>query len=136
MATIRVAIDNCYGYSSDTKTLNTFAEKLRAAGHTVHTHGVGPNNIQRAVFKESNKCDIAIQIAGGKCLGTMADFYVGSNPNSRYYYATKMGIVFYKCWKADWICHREPRDHFSTKPGPVKVQADKLTGKVMTEALK
>jgi len=136
MATIRVAIDNCYGYSSDTKTLNAFAEKLRAAGHTVYTHGVGPNRIQSTMFKESNKCDIAIQIAGGKCLGTMCDFWVGTNPNGRYYHCTKMGIAFYKCWKPEWICHREPRDHFSTKPGPVKVQTDKMTGKTMMEALK
>ena len=136
MATIRVAIDNCYGYSSDMKTLNAFAEKVRAAGHTVHTHGVGPNQIQGVMRKSSNKCDIAIQIAGGKCLGTMCDFWVGANPNARYYHATKMGIAFYKCWKPEWICHREPRDHFSTRPGPVKVQADKMTGKVMTDALK
>lgn len=66
----------------------------------------------------------------------MCDFYVGTNPNSRYYYATKMGIAFYKCWKPEWNCHREPRDHFSTRPGPVKVQTDKMTGKTMMEALK
>lgn len=136
MATIRIAIDNVHNYSADKKTLDTVAEKLRAAGHTVHTHGVGPNQIQGVMRKSSNKCDIAVQIAGGKCLGTMCDFYVGANPNGRYYYADKMGIAFFQCWKPEWVCHREPRDHFSTKPGPVKVLADKLTGTVMTEALK
>ena len=132
MATIRVAIDNCYGYSSDTKTLNTFAEKLRQAGHTVTTHGVGPNKIQGVMRKSSNKCDIAIQIAGGKCLGTLCDFYVGVD--SGYYHATKMGFAYYKCYKADWPAKREPRDHFSTRPGTrVKTEADKMTGKTLPQ---
>lgn len=131
MATIRVAIDNCYGYSSDTKTLNTFAEKLRQAGHTVHTHGVGPNTIQGVMQKSKNKCDIALQIAGGKCLGTLCDFYVGVT--NGYYHATKMGFAYYKCYNSTWSAKREPRDHFSTKPGPVKVQADKMTGKTLPQ---
>lgn len=132
MATIRVAIDNCYGYSSDTKTLNTFAEKLRQAGHTVHTHGVGPNTIQGVMRQSKNKCDIAIQIAGGKCLGTLCDFYVGVQ--SGYYHASKMGFAYYKCYKPDWSAKREPRDNFSTKPGTrVKAEADKMTGKTLPQ---
>lgn len=135
MATIRIAIDNIQNYSADKKTLDKVAELLRQGGHTVTTHGVGPNTIQGVMRKSSNKCDIAIQIAGGKCLGTLCDFWVGSKPGG-YYNATKMGFAYFKCWSATWPAKREPRDHFSTKPGPVKVEADKMTGKTLPEIFK
>lgn len=110
MATIRVASDNMYGKSADTQVLNTFAEKLRAAGHTVTTHGIGPNRIQQTMLKSSNKCDIMIQIAGGKCLGTLVDFYKGLN---RYYHAKVGGFAYYKCWDANWKAVRAHDDRFS-----------------------
>lgn len=112
MATIRVAIDNCYGKSSDKKTLETFAEKLRAAGHTVTTHGVGPNRIQQTMLKSSNSCDVMIQIAGGKCLGTLVDFYNGLGS---YYHAKAGGFAYFKCWKPEWKAHRAHDDHFSSE---------------------
>ena len=110
MASIRVAIDNIQGKSADKKTLNTFAEKLRAAGHTVTTHGVGPNQIQHIMQEKSNKCDVMIQIAGGKCLGTLVDFYMGLN---KYYYASAGGFAYFKCWDANWKAHRAGDDGFS-----------------------
>lgn len=111
MATIRIAIDNCYGKSADAQVLATVAEKLRAAGHTVTTHGVGPSRIQNTMLKSSNSCDIMIQIAGGKCLGTLVDFYTGLG---RYYHANAGGFMYYKCWNPDWKAHRAHDDRFSS----------------------
>lgn len=110
MATVRVAIDRINNESSDLKVLNTFAEKLRKAGHTVTTHGRGPNKIQRTMLKSSNKCDIMIQVAGGKCLGTLVDFYKGLG---KYYHANAGGFAYYKCWDASWKAKRAHDDKFS-----------------------
>jgi len=52
MATIRVATDNIQNYSADKKTVETFAEKLRQAGHTVTVMGVGSNLIQRTMLRQ------------------------------------------------------------------------------------
>lgn len=111
MATIRIAIDNCYGKSADAQVLASAAEKLRAAGHTVTTHGVGPNRIQQTMLSSSNKCDIMIQIGGGRCLGTLVDFYTGLG---RYYHADAGGFMYYKCWKPEWKACRAHDDRFSS----------------------
>ena len=114
---INVAIDNIWGYSSDKQVLETFAEKVRAAGHEVRTFGVGHSEIQNPMKKSSNACDIMVQIAGGMCLGTLVDFYMGCSPG-RYYHAKKASIPLYtKGWtKYDpetWKAHRAWDDHFS-----------------------
>lgn len=128
MATIRVAIDQCFGESSDLKTLNTFCEKLKAAGHTVTSHGRGPNNIQSVMKQSKNACDLMIQIVCGKCIGTWGDFVVGMRTN--YYHAKQGGFAYYKCWDPEWKARREPRDNFSKK-GAVKVEVDKNLGKTL-----
>jgi hypothetical protein len=110
MATIRIAIDNIQNKTADNKTLNTVAELLRKQGHTVTTHGVGPNKIQRTMQNKSNKCDIMIQIAGGKCLGTLVDFYKGCG---KYYYASRGAFLYFKCWAPDWKAKRAHDDNFS-----------------------
>jgi hypothetical protein len=135
MATIRVAIDNCYGKSSDKKTLETFAEKLRAAGHTVTTHGVGPNRIQQTMLKSSNSCDVMIQIAGGKCLGTLVDFYKGLGS---YYHAKAGGFAYFKCWKPEWKAYRAHDDNFSRESdlAPYKGKTLPEIYKIMSEKKK
>lgn len=135
MATIRVAIDNIQNTSADQKTLDTFISKLREAGHTVTSHGIGPNKIQNAMQHKSNACDLMIQVAGGKCLGTLCDLKVGigSSQMDGYYYAKQGGFAYFKCWNPDWKAKREPRDNFSTKPGPVKRETDRQTGKTLPQ---
>ena len=135
MASIRIAIDNIQNKSADTKTLEAVAELLRKQGHTVTTHGVGPNRIQQVMQKSSNKCDIMIQIAGGKCLGTLVDFYKGVG---KYYHATRGAFLYYKCWDANWKAKRAWDDNFSsnaslapykgkTLPEIYKTMSDKMS---------
>ena len=135
LATIRVAIDNIQSKSADKKTLESFAEILRNNGHTVTTHGVGPNTIQGVMKKSSNSCDVMIQIAGGKCIGTAGDFYVGLQ--TQYYHAKSGGFAYFKCWDANWKARREPRDYFSNKPGTrVKREVDAVLGLTLPEVYK
>lgn len=110
MATIRVAIDKIQGPTADNKTLETFAQKLREAGHTVTTHGRDPNKIQETMLQSSNKCDVMIQVAGGKCLGTLVDFYLGLG---KYYHAQAGGFAYFKCWDPNWKSYRSGDDGFS-----------------------
>ena len=108
---IAVAIDNCYGYTSDFNTLNRVAELLRAKGHTVTTYGRGPNKIQSAMdYRGKNHADVMIQIVCGRCLGTLVDFYLGTG---KYYNAPKGAFMYYKCWDANWKAHRSKDDTFS-----------------------
>ena len=106
---IAVAIDNCYGYTSDMNTLNRVAELLRAKGHTVTTYGRGPNRIQHAMQYEGT-ADVMIQIVCGKCIGTLTDFYMGTG---RYYRASKGAFMYYKCWSSTWKAVRAHDDNFS-----------------------
>ena len=96
MASVRVAIDNIQGTSSDKKTLESFAENLRQAGHTVTTHGIGPNKIQKIMLSKSNSCDLMIQVAGGKCLGTLVDFYQGIK-RGYYHVQDRASLPLEKC---------------------------------------
>jgi len=86
MSTIYVAIDRITSSSADLAILNSFCEKVKAAGHNVTNCGRGPNNIQRTMRGKS--CDIMVQIAGGQCPGTFADFHWGTRPGG-YYHASK-----------------------------------------------
>lgn len=51
-----------------------------------------------------------IQVAGGKCLGTLIDFYQGLG---RYYHAQAGGFAYFKCWDPNWKAVRAHDDHFS-----------------------
>ena len=134
MATIRIAIDNIQNYSADKKTLESVAELLRNAGHTVTTHGVGPNKIQGVMRKSSNSCDLAVQVAGGKCTGTLGDFYVGLGS---YYHAKAMGFMYFKCWDPNYHAKRSGDDNFSNIPGTaVKREVDRILGKTYPEIYK
>lgn len=108
---IAVAIDNCYGYTSDINTLNKVAELLRAKGHNVTTYGRGPNKIQSAMYYTGkNRADVMIQIVCGRCIGTLVDFYKGTG---RYYNAPKGAFMYYKCWSSTWKAVRAHDDTFS-----------------------
>jgi len=89
MSTIYAAIDYITGPSADKAILNSFCEKVKAAGHTVTNCGRGPNQIQSTM--KNKTCDVMVQIAGGQCPGTFADFSWGSRPGG-YYGATKFCI--------------------------------------------
>ena len=109
MVSIRVATDKIGSQSSDMQVLNTFAEKLRSAGHEVTVEGRGPNKIQHVMLKKS--CDVMIQVAGGKCLGTLVDFYKGIHQG--YYHAKAGGFCYYKCYDPNWKTVKAHDDHFS-----------------------
>ena len=111
MVKIAIATDNINGKSSDTKTLNSVVDLLKSKGHTVTSYGVGPNKVQRSMLSKSNSCDLMIQIAGGKCLGTLVDFYQGIK--NGYYHAKAGGFMYFKCWNANWKAKRAHDDHFS-----------------------
>lgn len=113
MATIALAIDNIQNKAADRKTLDKVAELLRAKGHTVTTYGVGPNTVQRKMLSKSNSCDLMIQIAGGKCLGTLVDFYTGVKRG--YYHAKAGGFMYFKCWDPNWKSYRSGDDGFSSE---------------------
>ena len=111
MVSIAIATDNMYGTSNDSKTLNSVISLLKAKGHTVTSYGIGPNKVQRNMLKKSNSCDMMIQIAGGKCLGTLADFHAGIKQG--YYHAKTGGFMYYKCYDANWKAVRAHDDKFS-----------------------
>lgn len=112
MVSIAIATDNINGYSADSKRLTQVVDLLKAKGHSVTSFGVGPNKVQRSMLKSSNSCDMMIQIAGGKCLGTLVDFYQGIKRG--YYHAKSGGFMYYNCWNANWKAHRAHDDHFSS----------------------
>lgn len=110
MASIRLAVDWIYGQASDSKLARKVVELLCNAGHDAQYVGWGPNRIQEHC--RSNSCDIMIQLAGGKCFGTLGDFYYGTQIQG-YYKAKGFAFLYYNCWSETWPCHREPRDTFS-----------------------
>ena len=112
MASIRLAIDWIYGQASDSKLAKKVVELLCNAGHDAVYVGWGPNKIQEYMRSSSHACDIMIQIGGGKCFGTLGDFYYGTQING-YYHAKGFAFLYYNCWSETWPCHREPRDTFS-----------------------
>ena len=78
MANIHIGSDNITYYSEDKKRLATICDIVRKAGHEVTNAGVGDNAIQGHMENPKNKCDIMVQIAGGQCPGTFADFEWGT----------------------------------------------------------
>lgn len=78
MANIHIGSDNITYYSEDKKRLATICDIVRKAGHEVTNAGVGDNAIQGHMENSKNKCDIMVQIAGGQCTGTFADFEWGT----------------------------------------------------------
>lgn len=92
MANIHVGIDRIDSASYDNNVLSQFCEKLRNAGHQVTSVGRNPSAIQSHM--RSNSCDIMMQIAGGMCPGSLADFSWGTRPGG-YYHASKFCIPIY-----------------------------------------
>ena len=109
MATIGVGVDWINGQASDSKLAKKVVELLNNAGHTATYVGWGPNTIQS--YARKNSLDIMLQIAGGKCFGTLGDFYYGTQ--SHYYKAKGFAFLYYNCWSETWAAKREPRDTFS-----------------------
>ena len=102
MANIHIGSDNITGYSSDKKRLATICDIVRKAGHEVTNAGVGDNAIQGHMENPKNKCDIMVQIAGGQCTGTFADFEWGTaikgewgRDGDGYYHARKYCFPMY-----------------------------------------
>ena len=93
MVSIALGIDNIYSYSQDSALLNECASILEKAGHTVHKTGVGPNVTQSYMLNHT--ADWMVQIAGGMCIGSTADFCYGIKQG--YYHAKKACIpLMYK----------------------------------------
>jgi len=109
---IIVACDNNFGAAVDKQCVDTFCEKCRAAGHTATNIGRGPNTTQN--YARTHSCDVMVQIAAGKCLGTFADFVKGTGT---YYKAKKFSIPYWKNEESvmTWKSHRAWDDNFSWK---------------------
>lgn len=84
MANIHIGSDNITTRSADSERLSKFCDIVKKAGHTVVNAGVGDNAIQSHMTRSSNKCDIMVQIAGGMCPGTFADFEYGTRIKGEY----------------------------------------------------
>jgi len=102
MANIHIGSDNITYYSEDKKRLATICDIVRKAGHEVTNAGVGDNAIQGHMENPKNKCDIMVQIAGGQCPGTFADFEWGTaitgewgRTGDGYYHARKYCFPMY-----------------------------------------
>ena len=100
MADIHIGSDNITGYSSDKKRLATFCDIVKKAGHSVTNAGVGDNAIQGHMKRHHG--DIMVQIAGGQCTGTFADFEWGTaikgewgRDGDGYYHARKYCFPMY-----------------------------------------
>jgi len=108
---IIVACDNNFGAAVDKQCVDTFCEKCRAAGHTATNIGRGPNTTQNYCL--SHSCDVMVQIAAGKCIGTYADFCKGIRTG--YYKAKKFSIPYWKNEESvmTWKAHKAWDDNFS-----------------------
>lgn len=112
MSNILIATDNIDGNAStDGERLAKAVSLLEQAGHTVQNCGIGPNQTQS--HSQSSPADIMVQIAGGKCLGTLVDFNKGIT--SGYYKAPQAGFMYYKCWDPNWQAGRAHDDNFSNE---------------------
>lgn len=122
---IIVACDNNFGQSVDVACVNTFCEKLKAAGHTASNVGRGPNKTQS--YAKTHTCDVMVQIAAGKCIGTYADFCTGIRRG--YYHAKKFSIPYWKNEESvmTWKAHKAWDDNFSGS------LASKYYGKTLPE---
>jgi hypothetical protein len=90
-----MAIDEIFDSRSDLALLEECAKILRSKGHEVQTCGRGPSNVQNYML--SHSADVMVQVAGGMCIGTLCDFYVGIRRG--YYHAKKLAIPIYtKGW--------------------------------------
>lgn len=110
---IAVATDKDFSPSDDRKCADTFIAKCNAAGHTASYVGRGPNTIQ--AYARSHSCDIMVQIAAGKCIGTLADFVSGIHSGN--YKAKKFSIPYWKNEESvmTWPARRSSDDNFSWK---------------------
>ena len=88
--------------SSDKKTLNTIANILEKAGHKVEQLGVGPNVLQSAMKKSSNKGKTAIYLVNGADVGTYKDIAVGIKNNA--YYNAKYCYFGLQGWISPSTC--------------------------------
>lgn len=109
-----MGIDNIHGHASDKALLDECVKIVESKGHTVTNLGVGPSVVQN--YSLRNSSDVMVQIAGGMCVGTLADFVKGMT--SGYYKAQKGCIPIYtKGWtKLDpttWKATRAWDDKFS-----------------------
>lgn len=100
MANIHIGSDNITTRSQDSSRLAEFCEIVRNAGHTVTNAGVGDNAIQGHM--KTHTGDIMVQIAGGMCPGTFADFEWGTAKKGEwgrdgdgYYHARKYCFPMY-----------------------------------------
>lgn len=125
MANIIVASDNCFGASTDKACVDQFCQKLNAAGHNATNVGRGPNRTQQ--YAQTHNCDIMVQIAAGKCIGTYADFCAGIRRG--YYKAKKFSIPYWKNEESvmTWKAHKAWDDNFSGN------LASKYYGKTLPE---
>ena len=90
-----IGIDNIHGSSSDRAVLAEVCKLVEAKGHTVTNVGRGPSTVQNYCLR--NHVDVMVQVAGGMCVGTLADFCYGIKQG--YYHAKKGCIPFYtKGW--------------------------------------
>lgn len=108
---IIVGTDNNYGVTVDRECANAFISKVEAAGHKCTYVGRGPNVVQ--AYAQTHECDIMVQIAAGKCLGTFADFVNGCRGTN--YKAEKFSIPYWKNEESvmTWKAHRSSDDNFS-----------------------
>lgn len=109
---IIVATDNDFGAAADNACAKRFVEKCNAAGHNATHVGRGPNTTQS--YARSHTCDVMVQIAAGKCLGTFVDFINGIKRG--YYKAKKFSIPYWKNEESvmTWKSHRAWDDNFSS----------------------
>lgn len=127
MAKIGLATDNIFGNSTDTENLNKADQLFQQAGHEVLNNGVGPNKTQEAA--RSNPVDIMVQIAGGKCLGTLIDFHQGCGS---YYNAQQGGFLYLQCYDPNWKACRAHDDGFS-KESDIQKYAGKTLPEIYAE---
>lgn len=91
---LRIGMDNIHG-GSDSGDLETFCSIVQQAGHEVTNLGVGPSKTQNDAL--SNSSDVMVQVAGGMCCGSLADFEEGCSTG--YYHASQWCIPMYtKGW--------------------------------------
>ena len=89
-----IGIDNIQG-GQDSTTLATVVKVVEDAGNTVINAGVVPNVVQSKA--KSTSCDVMVQIAGGRCIGTSADLCQGV---SQGYYKAKRAMHAFASWTA------------------------------------
>ncbi len=108
---IAVGTDQDFSVAEDKACADAFIQKVEAAGHSCVYVGRGPNVVQQ--YAQTHSCDIMVQIAAGKCIGTFADFVNGCKGTG--YKASKFSIPYWKNEESvmTWKAHRAGDDNFS-----------------------